>query len=120
MRDVSRSGIYLETDDPLPDIGERVIIRFPIPHASRHQLVVLTTEVVRLKGSEEKPGTGHGFAARFVMVDGRRPLPEDGLDVRATSSRVRETRPGADESGAYERGCPRAGHRGPSTLASVV
>ncbi|MGM0576155.1 MAG: PilZ domain-containing protein [Myxococcota bacterium] len=68
-RSLSRSGIYVETEDALPDIGERVVVRFPIPHAGKHQLVILTTQVVRHRHAGEQPGAAQGFAAKYVMVD---------------------------------------------------
>ena len=68
-RDASRSGIYIETDQPPPDVGNRVTIRLPVMHAGRYHVVMLTAEVVRQRASREKPGTHGGFGAKYIVVD---------------------------------------------------
>lgn len=66
---VSRSGIYVETDQAMPVEGSRINIRLPVAHAGKYHVVMLTTFVVRFKEDHEKPGTHPGFGARFKVVD---------------------------------------------------
>lgn len=67
---VSRAGVYVMTDGPLPRLGDRTNIRLPVLHAGRHHVVMLTTRVVRYKGASEKPDSPHrGFAADYQVVD---------------------------------------------------
>ncbi|MEZ4268852.1 MAG: PilZ domain-containing protein [Myxococcota bacterium] len=67
--DVSRAGVYVETDGPLPKLGDRTNIRLPVLHAGRHHVVMLTTRIARYKGAAEKPGKRRGFAADYQVVD---------------------------------------------------
>ncbi len=67
--DVSRAGVYIETDGPLPKLGERTNIRLPVLHAGRHHVVMLTTRIVRYKGGDEKLNRRRGFAADYQVVD---------------------------------------------------
>jgi hypothetical protein len=68
--DVSRAGVYVQTDGPLPRLGDRTNIRLPVLHAGRHHVVMLTTRIVRYKGAAEKVDSKHrGFAADYQVVD---------------------------------------------------
>jgi hypothetical protein len=68
--DVSRAGVYIETDGPLPRLGERTNIRLPVLHAGRHHVVMLTTRIVRYKGGRREGQPPHrGFAADYQVVD---------------------------------------------------
>ncbi len=68
--DVSRAGVYVKTDGPLPKLGDRTNIRLPVLHAGRHHVVMLTTRIVRYKGPAEKLDSRlRGFAADYQVVD---------------------------------------------------
>ncbi|MCB9730570.1 MAG: PilZ domain-containing protein [Deltaproteobacteria bacterium] len=66
---VSRAGLYVETDGPLPKIGDRVNIRLPVLHAGRHHVVMLTTRIVRYRGPGDRQTVRPGFAADYQVVD---------------------------------------------------
>ncbi len=72
-RDASRSGIFVETEHPLPEVEGRVSIRLPVRFGGKYHVVMLTTRVIRHKADDEKPGTRQGFAAHFVLVDEKVP-----------------------------------------------
>lgn len=66
---VSRAGLYLETSEAPPVVGSRVNVRFPVLGGSGRHVVLLTCEVARHRNRREKPGTRHGFAVVFRVVD---------------------------------------------------
>ncbi|MDP6943891.1 MAG: PilZ domain-containing protein [Myxococcota bacterium] len=66
---VSRAGLYIETSEPPPKVGSRVNVRFPVRHGGGNHVVLLTCEVTRHRGPREKPGTRHGFAVCYLVVD---------------------------------------------------
>ena len=66
---VSRSGLYIETSQPPPEVGSRVNVRFPVRHAGGNHVVLLTCKVERHRAAREKPGTKLGFAVSYLVVD---------------------------------------------------
>ncbi len=67
--DLSRSGIYVNTDHTPPPVGSRVTLRMPVLADGLRHVVMFTARVVRHKHHREKPGHRHGFGARFTVVD---------------------------------------------------
>ncbi|MGM0577565.1 MAG: PilZ domain-containing protein [Myxococcota bacterium] len=67
-RDVSRTGVYVETDGPVPPVEQPVKIRLPVEHGDCFHVVMLTAVVVR-GTARAWTEDGAGFAARFRVVD---------------------------------------------------
>ncbi len=65
----SRTGIYVATELDVPDVDKRVTIRMAVRHIGKLHVVMFTARVVRHRDRREKPGTHHGFAAQFLVVD---------------------------------------------------
>jgi len=66
---ISRSGLYIESKESPPKVGSRVNVRFPVRHAGVNHVVLLTCEVIRHRAPREKPGSRHGFAVCYLVVD---------------------------------------------------
>ena len=61
--------MFIEAEEPLPAVGERITVRFPVQRAARYALVLITARVVRHKDPREKAGLGGGFGIRHTKVD---------------------------------------------------
>jgi uncharacterized protein (TIGR02266 family) len=64
-RDLSRSGIFVEMDPPVP-IGTPLRLSFSLPDPFHQPVLAYGTVVRQVRGSAEKPG---GVGVRFIHID---------------------------------------------------